>query len=94
MTTKMLPGGAFALLVLVAVSGCTSRGGNPTGLAGLVGNFGYSETEILERDWITRDELPPPAPIYCYRTLGEATCVRQAIEGEESRLIGAYRTKK
>ena len=53
-------------------------------------SFAPTETELLQAGFVAPERLPPPRPVFCYRTLAAADCHGTPAAGEGHRLVGAY----
>ncbi len=53
--------------------------------------FGWTEESMLRVGWLDTRKVQVE-PVFCYRTIGEADCYREAQVGEYNRLIG-YRVQ-
>lgn len=65
--------------IAIGSAGCSSLAGWST-----------TETALLQSDTIAPDQLPPPAPVFCYRTLAKVDCHARPLADGRSRLVGAY----
>jgi hypothetical protein len=49
-----------------------------------------TEAQIVTANWVAPRALPPPPPIYCYRTLADSNCYAEPVPGYESRFIESF----
>jgi hypothetical protein len=49
-----------------------------------------NNTETLEAGFMKHSDLPPPAPTFCYQTLGETDCYADPQGGQGGRLVESY----
>jgi hypothetical protein len=59
---------------------------------GLSGCHPPTEAQIVSANWVPPRALPPPPPIYCYRTLADSNCYAEPVPGFESRFIESFPT--
>ncbi len=84
----MRPIGRIALLLATAalLGGCTV-----VLMEEVKKRYGWTEERMLRDGWLATRKVRA-APIFCYRTIGEPDCYREAQVGERNRLIG-YRVQ-
>ena len=50
------------------------------------------ETQLLNRNWLARENPERLEPVYCYRTLAEFECFIEPLANDARQLIETYRT--
>lgn len=76
----------LAVAVLAgAATGCIKEPENE-----LYVRFGMTEHNILASGNAMQRKLAPPAPLYCYKTIGVVDCSILPEAGEGARLVGHY----
>lgn len=80
--------GRIALLITTAalLGGCTV-----VLMQEVKKNYGWTEESMLRDGWLDAREVRLE-PVFCYRTIADADCYREAQVGERNRLIG-YRVQ-
>ena len=80
--------GRIALLLATAalLGGCTF-----TMMQEVKKNYRWTEKSMLRDGWLDTRKVPLE-PVFCYRTIADPDCYREAQLGERNRLIG-YRVQ-
>ncbi len=56
--------------------------------------YAPSETDVLSRPWLKRDNPAALEPVYCYKTLVELECFDKAQAGTERPAVWTYQPAK
>lgn len=53
-------------------------------------NYRPTSDDIVKKGWAKTHKKMPPKSIYCYKTIGDAMCYQQPLNGDQTHLQGSY----